>query len=169
MQAFFKRFCKTAFLILPYAWVLFCNFTLGRKKLEVAILKQYATNVIQWQDITISAIAGKERGRNYCTLCTLQSAGCPQCIGRGINLKGRGKSHNHHRCNSFLCKVWVIIIRTTLKFFIFARLLWPKYRSLWELMAIKWKRRISSIHWYLLLKNPAKGSRTAAGQSQAVF
>ena len=36
-------------------------------------------------------------------------------------------------------------------------------------MAIKWKRMISSIHWYLVLKNPAKGWRTAAGQSRAVF
>ena len=34
---------------------MFCNVTLGRKKHEVATPKQYATNVIQWQDITISA------------------------------------------------------------------------------------------------------------------
>ena len=65
-------------------------------------------------------------------------------------------------------KVWVIIIRTTLKFLIFARSLWPKYWFRWKLMAIKWKRRISSIHWYLVLKNPAKGSRTVASQSWAV-
>ena len=66
-------------------------------------------------------------------------------------------------------KVWGIIIRTTIKFLIFVRSLWPKYWSLWKLMAIKWKRRISSIHWYLVLKNPAKGSPTAASQSPAVF
>ena len=31
------------------------------------------------------------------------------------------------------------------------------------------KEGISSIHWYLVLHNPAKGSQTAAGQSRAVF
>ena len=65
-------------------------------------------------------------------------------------------------------KVLVIIIRTTQVFYLCGVALAKLLVSL-RTNGYQMKEEVFSIPWYLVLKNPANGSRIAASQSRAVF